>query len=74
MAWGRLPSGAAVRYTCFQCLSTGRFVVSAAGLFSGRKESLPPWIEGNTSGPFEKSEFHWCTSVVEAIDAWDADL
>jgi hypothetical protein len=42
VAWRRLPSGAAVRYTCLQCLSTGRFVVAAAGLFSGRKESLPP--------------------------------
>jgi hypothetical protein len=35
-------------------------------------------IEGNkgrqVASAFEKSEFHWCTSVVEAINAWDADL
>ena len=78
VAWRRLPSGAAVRYTCLQCLSTCRFVVVAASLFSGRNESLPPWIEGNTNGhvasAFETSELHWCTSMVEAMDAWDAEL
>lgn len=35
VAWRRLTSGAAVRYTCLQRVSTGRFVVAAASLFSG---------------------------------------
>lgn len=78
VAWRRLPSGAAVRYTCLQCVITGRFVVAAASLFSGGTESLPPWVDGNTNrqvaSAFQNREFHWCVTVGEAMDAWDAAL
>ena len=78
MAWRRLPSGAAVRYTCLQRVSTGRFVVAAASLFSGGTESLPPWVDGNinrqVASAFQNTEFLWYATVGEAMDAWDAAL
>jgi hypothetical protein len=78
VAWRRLTSGAAVRYTCLQCVITGRFVVAAASLFSGGTESLPPWVDGNinrqVANAFQNREFHWYATVGEAMDAWDAAL
>lgn len=78
VAWRRLPSGAAVRYTCLKCVSTGRFVVAAASLFSGGTESLPPWVDGNinrqVASAFQNIEFLWYATVGEAMDAWDAAL
>lgn len=78
VAWRRLPSGAAVRYTCLQRVSTGRFVVAAASLFSGGAESLPPWVDGNTNrqvaSAYQSNELHWYATVGEAMDAWDAAL
>ena len=78
MAWRRLPSGAAVRYTCLQRVSTGRFVVAAASLFSGGTESLPHWVDGNinrqVASAFQNTEFLWYATVGEAMDAWDAAL
>ncbi len=78
VAWRRLTSGAAVRYTCLQRVSTGRFVVAAASLFSGGTESLPPWVDGNinrqVASAFQNREFHWYATVGEAMDAWDAAL
>ncbi len=78
VAWRRLPSGAAVRYTCLKCVSTGRFVVAAASLFSGGTESLPHWVDGNinrqVASAFQNTEFLWYATVGEAIDAWDAAL
>ena len=78
VAWRRLFSGGAVRYTCLQCVSTGRFVVAAASLFSEGTESLPPWVDGNinrqVASAFQNREFHWYATVGEAMDAWDAAL
>lgn len=78
VAWRRLTSGAAVRYTCLQRVSTGQFAVAAASLFSGGTESLPPWVDGNTNrqvaSGFQNREFHGYATVGEAIDAWDAAL
>ena len=78
VAWRRLTSGAAVRYTCLQRVSTGRFVVAAASLFSGGTESLPPWVDGNinrqVASAFQNTEFLWYATVGEAMDAWDAAL
>ena len=78
VAWRRLTSGAAVRYTCLQRVSTGQFAVAAASLFSGGTESLPPWVDGNMSrqvaSAFQNTEFLWYATVGEAIDAWDAAL
>ena len=78
VAWRRLPSGAAVHYTCLKCVSTSRFVVAATSLFSGGTESLPPWVDGNinrqVASAFQNTEFHWYATVGEAMDAWDAAL
>lgn len=78
VAWRRLPSGSAVRYTCLQCLSTGRYAVAAASLFSGALESLPTWVDGNISrqvaNALQDGELRWFTTVSEAMDAWDAQL
>lgn len=78
VAWRRLLSGAAVRYTCLQCVGTGRFAVAAASLFSEGAESLPPWVDGNTNRQvacaLQNSELDWYATVGEAIDAWDAAL
>lgn len=78
VAWRRLPSGASVRYTCLQCVITGRFVVAAASLFSGGTESLPPWVDGNTNRQvacaLQNSELDWYATVGEAMGAWDATL
>ncbi len=78
VAWRRLTSGAAVRYTYLQRVSTGRFVVAAASLFSGGTESLPPWVDSNmnrqVASAFQNREFHWYATVGEAMNAWDAAL
>ena len=78
VAWRRLNSGAAVRYTCLQCLSTGLFAVAAASLFSGALESLPTWVDGNTNrmvaNALQGSELHWYATVSEAMNAWDTEL
>lgn len=78
VAWRRLPSGAAVRYTCLQCLSTGRYAVAAASLFSGALESLPTWVDGNinrqVANALQDGELRWFTTVSEAMNAWDAEL
>lgn len=78
VAWRRLTSGAAVRYTCLQCVITGRFVVAAASLFSGGTEGFPPWVDGDinrqVASAFQNREFHWYATVGEAMDAWDAAL
>lgn len=78
VAWRRLFSGGAVRYICLQCVSTGRFVVAAASLFSGGTESLPPWVDGNTNrqvaSAYQSDELYWYATVGEAMDAWDAAL
>lgn len=78
VAWRRLPSGSAVRYTCLQCLSTDRYAVAAASLFSGALESLPTWVDGNISrqvaNALQDGEVRWFTTVSEAMNAWDAEL
>ena len=78
VAWRRLPSGSAVRYTCLQCLSTGLFAVAAASLFSGALESLSTWGDGNTdrqvANALQDSELRWFTTVGGAMDAWDAAI
>ncbi|CAH0258781.1 hypothetical protein FHJ31_00485 [Pseudomonas sp. Fig-3] len=78
VAWRRLTSGAAVRYTCLQGLSTGRFAVTVVSLFSEDAESLPRWIDSDTptrvAYALQCGELHWFTTVSEAMDAWDAEL
>lgn len=78
VAWRGLTSGAAVRYTCLQRLSTGRFAVAAVSLFSEGAESLPRLIESDTprrvAYALQGGELHWFTTVSEAMDAWDAEL
>lgn len=78
VAWRRLPSGSAVRYTCLQCLSKGLFAVAATSLFSGALESFPTWGDGNTgrqvANALQDSELRWFTTVGGAMDAWDAEL
>ncbi|MBX8556764.1 hypothetical protein K5D43_20025 [Pseudomonas cichorii] len=78
VAWRRLPSGAAVRYTCLQCLSTGRYAVAAASLFSGALESLPTWVDGNinrqVANALQDGELRWFTTVGGAMNAWDAEF
>ncbi|KPW47373.1 hypothetical protein ALO95_200048 [Pseudomonas syringae pv. antirrhini] len=78
VAWRRLPSGSAVRYTCLQCLSKGLFAVAATSLFSGASESLPTWVDGNTdrqlANALQDSELRWFTTVGGAMDEWDAAI
>lgn len=78
VAWRRLPKGSAVRYTCLQCMRTGRFSVAAASLFSGALESLPTWVDGNinrqVANALQDGELRWFTTVSEAMNAWDAEL
>ena len=78
VAWRRLPSGTAVRYTCFQRVDTGRFVVATASLFSGDAESLPRWIDGDThrqvASVLQNGQLDWHATVNEAMNAWDAEL
>ena len=78
VAWRRLPSGSAVRYTCLQCLSTGRYAVAAASLFSGTLESLPIRVDGNinrqVANALQDAELRWFTTVDGAMDAWDAAI
>jgi len=78
VAWRRLCSGAAVRYVCLQCESTGRVSVATASLFSGAIESLPPWVDGKTNRQvataLQSAELRWFGSVSEAMNAWDAEL
>ncbi|MCI8208072.1 hypothetical protein AUC61_00870 [Pseudomonas sp. S25] len=78
VAWRRLSGGAAMRYVCLQSTHTGRYAVATASMISGASESLPTWIDGNTSGQvacaLQGGEFHWCVTINEAMDAWDAEL
>lgn len=77
VAWRRLPSGAAVRYVCLQS-THGRYVVATANMISRASENLPTWIDGNTSthvaNALQDSELHWCVTMSEAMDSWDAEL
>lgn len=78
VAWRRLSSGAAVRYMCLQSTHSGRYAVATASMISGASESLPAWIDGNTSRQvacaLRGGELHWCVTISEAMDAWDAEL
>lgn len=78
VAWRRLTSGAAVRYVCLQCTSTGRSAVATASLFSGDSESLPRWIDidpiRQVAHALQNGELQWFTTVSEAMNAWDAEL
>lgn len=78
VAWRRLSSGAAVRYVCLQCTSTGRFAVATASLFTEAIESLPTWVDANTARhvaiAIQNDHLRWLATVSEAMDAWDADL
>ncbi|AGE27861.1 hypothetical protein H045_18995 [Pseudomonas poae RE*1-1-14] len=78
VAWRRPPSGAAVRYVCFQSTSTGRFAVATALLFSGSWQCLPSWMEANTgmqvANAIKNAELRWFATVGDAMDAWDAEL
>lgn len=78
VAWRRAQTGAAVRYVCLQSMSTGRFAVATASLFSGGTGSLPPWVDGNTNrlvaSALQSAELHWYVTVSKAMDAWDAAL
>ncbi|KPW68365.1 Uncharacterized protein ALO82_01745 [Pseudomonas syringae pv. broussonetiae] len=78
VVWRRLPSGAAVRYVCVQSLVTGSYAVATASLFSGGTESLPPWVDGNTSREvataLQSRQLRWFGSVSEAMNAWDEAL
>ena len=78
VAWRRLVGGSAVRYVCLQSTHTGRYSVATASLFSGGQESLPAWVDGNTNNQIANAlqldELHWCATVGEAMDAWDAEL
>ena len=78
VAWRRLPSGAAVRYVCFQSTQTGRYSVATAELFAGAIESLPTWVDGNTNrkiaNALQGGGLQWYATVSEAMDAWDAEL
>jgi hypothetical protein len=77
VAWRRLPSGAAVRYTCFQRVDAGGFVVATASLFSGDTESLPRWIDSDTrrqvACALQDGGLRWHATLTEAMDAWDAE-
>jgi hypothetical protein len=78
VAWRRLPSGAAVRYVCFQSTQTRRYAVATASLFAGAIESLPTWVDGNTNrqvaNALQGGELNWHATISEAMDAWDAEL
>lgn len=78
VTWRWLHSGAAVRYVCLQCTSTGCFAVAAASLFSGGEESLPAWVDGSTNrqiaNALQLGELQWYSTLSEAMDAWDAEL
>jgi hypothetical protein len=78
VAWRRLPSGAAVRYVCLQSMSTGRFAVAIARLFSVSGQSLPSWMEANSDRQVAKAiqnaELRWFATVSDAMDACDAEL
>jgi hypothetical protein len=78
VAWRRLSSGAAVRYMCLQSTHTGRYAVATASMISGASDSLPTWVDGNTGRQvacaLQGGEFHWCVTINEAMDAWDAEL
>ncbi|MDD2059187.1 hypothetical protein NPS58_17330 [Pseudomonas putida] len=78
VTWRRLSSGAAVRYVCLQCTSTGRFAIATASLFTEAIESLPTWIDGNTirqvANALQGGGLQWYATVSEAMDAWDAEL
>lgn len=78
VAWRRLASGAALRYTCFQRVDTGVFVVATARLFSGDADSPSCWIDSDThrqvACALQSGGLHWYANVGQAMDAWDAEL
>ncbi|MBX8563135.1 hypothetical protein K5D44_00285 [Pseudomonas cichorii] len=78
VAWRRLPTGAVVRYTCLQCVSTGRYSVAAASLFSAGIESLPPWVDSDGSdripAALQGGELTWYRTASDAMNAWDQEL
>ncbi|MCM8560836.1 hypothetical protein ACLE2W_11975 [Pseudomonas shahriarae] len=78
VAWRRLYSGAAMRYVCLQSTSTGLFAVATASLFTEAIESLPTWVDGNTSrqiaNALQLGELQWYSTLSEAMDAWDAEF
>ncbi|MBD8805446.1 MULTISPECIES: hypothetical protein [Pseudomonas] len=78
VAWRRLQTGAAVRYVCLQCTSSGRFAVATASLLTEAMESLPTWVDGNTNrqiaNALQLGELQWYEAVSEAMNAWDAEL
>jgi hypothetical protein len=78
VAWRRLLTGAAVRYVCLQCTSTGRFAVATTSLFTEAIESLPTWVDGNTrrqiANALHLGDLQWYATVSEAMDAWDAEV
>lgn len=78
LAWRRLLTGAAVRYVCLQSTSTARFTVATASMFTGAIESLPTWVDDNTNrqvaNALQSGGLHWCATLSEAMDAWDAEL
>ncbi|AVD96239.1 hypothetical protein C4Q27_03005 [Pseudomonas sp. SWI36] len=76
--WRRLPSGSSVQYVCLQSLTTGKYAVACAHLFSGDFENLPPWLSVNVgkyvASVLKDSNLQWHGSIKDAIDAWDSDL
>ena len=75
LAWRRLQTGAAVRYVCLQSQSTGRFTVATASMFTGAKENIPTWVNGNrqVANALQSGGLHWYSALSEAMDAWDAE-
>ena len=70
VVWRCLSNGAAVRYMSFQCVSTGRFAVAAATLFSEGAGSLQRWIDSDTTRQvacaLHKGELRWHVTAGEA--------
>ncbi|MEJ5279797.1 hypothetical protein WH299_11025 [Pseudomonas sp. MYb541] len=78
VAWRSLLSGGAVRYTCLQHVSTGRFIVAVASLFSGDAEILSRCIDSDAQRQvacaLKRGELHWHPTIGQAMDAWDAEF
>ncbi len=78
VAWRRLYSGAVVRYMCLQSIHTGMYAVATATMISKSSDSLSAWIDGDTTRQvacaLQGGEFHWCLTISDAMDAWDAEL
>lgn len=78
LTWRRLPSGSSVQYACLQSLTTGKYAVACAHLFSGDFENLPPWLSVDVgkyvASVLKVSNLQWHGSIKDAMDAWDRDL